>query len=460
MERRAREGAMTEMGRIFERPMTRRQVMKTGIGIGGVALAAPLLAACTSGDGGGGGGGGGGSGKVLLGTFDDPLLDGFKNTIIPLYKEETGIEVELLIDDFTTFFQKGLNDGISQAGEYDIYFMDDGWVPQYASTGILANLGKEGVQADSEFVPEWLDLGYWPPKTGPRIKGFEDDEPVLIGVPAVGDFETLTYRTDVFPSAPKTWDELVQIAQQKQDPAKGQYGFVFRGAVGNAIAAAWYNVALAFGATHFDDQWNVTFNDEVGTRTGKFLIETLGPLAPPGVVEFDSTQEAASFLGGESFSAIQYSGNAMLQDQPDQTKVFGKTAHATVPKDVEARGQSGIWVAGISTSAPNREGAVKFLQWYTQTRVQVEMVRAGTTPVKTPAFEDAKAQADNPWLPVASEQIALGLGSKPRTGDWSKVEELLSTELNIALQRGTLGDALDVAATKTTDYLTQQGYYS
>ncbi len=461
---------MAETRRPVERLITRRTLLRAGVGFGGIALTAPILGACSpaapssassipGGSSGASGTPGGSSGKVLLGSFEDPLLDGFKNVILPMFKEETGIEVEFLGTDFTTFFEKGLNDGLSKAGQYDIYLMDDGWVPQYAASGILVDLGKEGVQVDAEFVPEWLDWGYWPPRTGPRTKDFEGDEPALIAVPAIGDFEVLTYRTDIFDAAPRTWDELVNVARAKQDPANGKYGFVFRGAVGNGMAAAWYNVALAFGARHFDDKWKVVFNDEQGTRVGRFLIETLREIAPPGVGEFDSTQEAASFLSGESYSAIQYSGNAKLQLKPSETQVPGKTAFATVPADVEARAQAGIWMAGVSASAPNRENAVRFLQWLAQPTIQVAMARAGSTPVKTAAYKDAEAQKTDPWLVTASEQLALGLGGKPRTPDWSKVEELLSIRLNEALQRGKLGDALDVAAAEVTEYLTKQGYY-
>lgn len=409
---------MSDSRHLLERGMTRRQVLRAGIGVGGAVLAAPVLAACDTG--GRGGGGSEGSGKVLLGSFEDPLLDGFKNTILPLFQEETGIEVEFLGDDFTTFFEKGLNDGLSQAGQYDIYLMDDGWVPQYAASGILFDIGKEGVQLDDEFVPEWTELGYWPPRSGPRVKGFEDAEPALVGMPAVGDFEVLTYRTDIFASAPGTWEELVETAQAKQDPANGEYGFVYRGAVGNGMAASWYNVALAFGARHFDDEWNVTFNDEAGTRTGQFLIETLGPLSPPATIEYDSTQEAASFLSGEAYSAIQYSGNAKLTLDPSQTELGDKMAFATVPADVEGRAQSGIWIAGVSTSAPNRANAIEFLRWFSQTQMQTEMARAGSTPVKIPSFQDEEAQGKDPWLVVAGEQLAQGLGSKPRTPDWGQ----------------------------------------
>jgi multiple sugar transport system substrate-binding protein len=119
-----------------------------------------------------------------------------------------------------------------------------------------------------------------------------------------------------------------------------------------------------------------------------------------------------------------------------------------------------MWIAGVSTSAPNKANAIKFLKWFTSNRIQVEMVRAGSTPVTVPAFNDPVAQSKSLWLPVAAKQIALGLGSKPRTPDWSKVEELLSIQLNKALQRKSLGNALDVAATQVTAYLKKQGYYS
>jgi multiple sugar transport system substrate-binding protein len=41
------------------------------------------------------------------------------------------------------------------------------------------------------------------------VKGFENEQPKLIALPTIGDLQTLTYRNDVFSSAPATWDALV-----------------------------------------------------------------------------------------------------------------------------------------------------------------------------------------------------------------------------------------------------------
>ena len=61
---------------------------------------------------------------------------------------------------------------------------------------------------DADYPGPFADLGFWPPRTGPRVKGFETETPKLIALPTIGDLQTLTYRNDVFTSgAPATWDD-------------------------------------------------------------------------------------------------------------------------------------------------------------------------------------------------------------------------------------------------------------
>jgi multiple sugar transport system substrate-binding protein len=189
-------------------------------------------------------------------------------------------------------------------------------------------------------------------------------------------------------------------------------------------------------------------------------VKTLKSIAPPGVVEFDSDQEGAAILGGEAAAIIQYTGNAIKSDDPKQSKEVGKLDFATVPKQKEAIAQVGIFISGVSTSAPNKENAIKFQKWFALKSSQLALARAGAVPVRRSAFEDAGAQKANRLLPVALEQLDSGAQARPRTPDWGKVEELLGVELNKALQRSSLGDALDVAADKVRNYLKRQGYYS
>src|SRR4029077_18982457 len=142
--------------------------------------------------------------------------------------------------------------------------------------------------------------------------------------------------------------------------------------------------------------------------------------APPGVVEFDSDQEAASILGGDAGAIIQYSGNALKADDPKQSKVAGKLDFGVVPKQQKAIAQLGIFIAGVPKSAPNKANAIEFLKWYTSPTTQAKRGEAGSIPVKPSAF--GVAHPGNRLIPVALQQLDAGCLPRPRTPDWAKVE--------------------------------------
>lgn len=432
------------------RPMSRRTILRGGAGLALLAAGAGAGPATARAAG----------GKVIIGAFADGGLTPFKEKIIPLARSEAGFEVEFLEDEYGVTLEKWFADAHSQAGQYDVYLLDDPWVPQFGAAEVLEDLGAGGIDGSgSDWIGPMIDMGWWPPREGPRVKGFEDAAPKLICVPFVGDLQTLTYRNDVYKDGPpRTWDEL--IAKGKEGVAAGaiKYPVVFRGVSGNPIVTSWYPVFLSFGGEFFDDKWNVTFNSEAGKASAEFFVGTMKQNAPPGVVEFDSDQEGAAILGGEAGAIIQYSGNALKADDPAQTKVAGKLDFGVVPKQVKAIGQMGIFIAGVPRSAPNKANAIAFLDWYTSPATQAKLAEAGSIPVKRSAFGVPKP--GNRLIPVALQQLDAGSLPRPRTPDWAKVEELLGIELNKALQAGSGGGAaLDAAAAKVTDYLKQAGYY-
>ena len=466
---------------ILTRYLTRRDLLKLGVAVGGVAGVSAFLAACGASTSPSASAPAATStasaatgpsavapsasaaqagGKLVIGAFEDGALTPFKDTILPMFKAATGTDVQFLTEPYDSFFAKAFQDGTAKAGQYDIYIMDDPWIPQYAAAGILEDLGPHGIEMDADYPGPFADLGFWPPRTGPRVKGFETETPKLIALPTIGDLQTLTYRNDVFASAPATWDDIVTQGKAGVTAGKVKYGFVFRGVKGNPIVTSFYPIFRSYGADFFDDKWNVTFNSDKGKAAEDFFVGTLKSIAPAGVAEFDSDQEGAAILGGDAAAIIQYSGNAIKSDDPAQSKEVGKLDFGVVPKQESAIAQIGIFIHGVSASAPNKDNAIAFMKWFATTEVQTALARAGDLPVKTPAFNDSQAVAAHRLLPVALAQLNAGAQARPRTPDWSKVESIIGTELNVALAAGSGGGAaLDRAATQVKDYLTQQGYY-
>ncbi len=143
-----------------------------------------------------------------------------------------------------------------------------------------------------------IDMGYWPPQQGPRVKGFEGATPKLICVPFIGDIQTFTYRNDVYKNGPpKTWDEVIE--QGKAGVAAGniKYPVAFDGLSGNPIVTTRHPLLLSFGGDFFDDKWNTIFNSEAGKAAADFMVTTLKQNAPPGVVEFGSDQQGCRHAG-------------------------------------------------------------------------------------------------------------------------------------------------------------------
>ena len=237
-----------------------------------------------------------------------------------------------------------------------------------------------------------------------------------------------------------------------------KYPVVFPGLSGNPIVTSWHPLLLSFGGDFFDDKWNVIFTSPAGKASADFLVTTLKQNGPPGVVEFGSDQQGAAMLGGDAGATIQYTGNALISDDPKQSKEVGKLDFSVVPKKEKAIAQIGIFIAGIPKTAPNKANAVEFLKWFVTPEIQAKLSAAGAIPVKRGAF--TVPPAGNRLIPVTLAQFDSGAMPRPRTPDWAKIEELTGIQLNKALQAGTGGGAaLDVAAGQIKDYLTQAGYY-
>jgi multiple sugar transport system substrate-binding protein len=400
-----------------------------------------------------------GRGQITFGSYADPALDLLKDTFLPEFERTTGIHTEWVEADFSGWFQKALNDGQTKTGAFDIYVMDDLWVPRFAGAGYLANLDALGFQPDTDFVPSALDLGYWPPKTSLRQPGITANaRPTLFSLPLISDCQLFFYRNDIFTNgSPATWDEVLRMARQKSDPARRQYGWVTRGVKGNPIMNSFFVLLHDFGGDIFGENWKVVINSPQGVEALEFYLNLL-QYAPSGVAEFDSDQEGATLLQGNAFAATMWTGWCPQTDDPAKSRVVSKINFDVPPKKVNRVAKLGLFMAGIAASAPNKAGALEFFKWFSSPAVQLRFARAGGAAFRTSALKDEEAQKKGRWLDATLRALTCGIPS-PRTSDWSKVEDILGTQLNKALlEKSKAKEHLDAAAAEATAFLKSAGY--
>lgn len=457
----------------LSRSLTRREALGRGaVGAAGMLGIGSVLAAC------GGGGGGSttassnaptaatGSGEITIGAFKASDMDLLRKFYLPRFTKETGITVKLNETSYSTWYQNAKNDGLQKTGAYDIYIMDDSWVPEFAAAQIIQNLDEIGLKANPDIMPKALHQGYWPQPTGARMKDFADAEPALYALVIINDLELLFYRNDFFDGPPKTWDEIYKKAEQETVPGK-MWGWSARGVKGNPIVQTYLPLLNSYGGSFVTDDWAPGFAGPEGIAALERLLSFI-PYMPNGVAEFDTDQEVATLLNNRCIALTEYAGLTKSIDDPAASKVVGKIDVTTCPEQESGGGAIGTFVAGISVSAPNTPGAVKFLEWFTSDAIQGDFALAhGQSAVTKGALSNPEATKKYRWLPafLAATEVAV---PKPWTPDEPKLEDILGTRLNEALtqavaQRGgyhaIAEKALTAAANETTAFLKQQGGY-
>jgi multiple sugar transport system substrate-binding protein len=424
--------------------------------------AAPLLAAC-GGSGGGGASSSAGGGSITIGSFADPAMVPFRDIFLKKFTQETGIKANYHETNYDAWYQNSKTDGQQKTGAYDIYVMDDNWVPEFAAGGIVQSLDKLGLKVNPDILPKGLEQGYWPPKSGPRLKAFANGTPELFSLVIIDDVEMLYYNKDYFSTPPATWDDIMAVAKTTKPPL---YGWSPRGVAGNPIMQTYLPLLNAYGGHFANDDWSPGFAGPEGVGALERLFEFI-PYMPAGVAAFDTSQETAVMLQGHCTAMTEYTGTAHIVDDPTQSKVVGKIDFAATPKQVISGPAIGTFICGIASGAPNTAGAVQFLEWFTSSKVQKEFAGTGSAAVTGSALRDATLGAKYRWLPAIADAVDNSI-PKPRTPDEPKMEDLLGTALNQALVEAISKKSgytqiaqshLTSAANQITAYLKQQGTY-
>jgi len=464
----------------LNRRLSRRQALKGAAGASAALGLAPLIAAC----------GGSSSttssaasaatsaaatpstsapaagGKITIGSFQDNALAPLRDVFFKRFETETGIHVDYVETDYNSWYQKAKTDGLQKTGAYDVYIMDDNWVPEFAAGNIIKNLDEIGFKANPDILAKGLEQGYWPPKSGARLADFKDATPALYAIVIIDDVEILYYNHDYFPTAPKTWDDIYNVAKTKAQPPT-LYGWSARGVKGNPIVQTYLPLLTAYGGSFAQDDWRPGFAGPEGVGALARLFEFI-PYMPTGVAEFDTDQEVQVLLEGKCTALTEYTGLSHRIDDPASSKVVGKIDCAATPAQEKSGPAIGTFICGVASGAQNTDSAVKFLEWFTSEQVQIDFARdGGSAAVTGKALSDSQAVAKYRWLPAIADAVNNSV-PKPRTPDEPKMEDILGTACNEALveaiQKKTGYTAiaqahLTKAANDITAFLKQQGGY-
>lgn len=385
--------------------------------------------------------------------------------MLPEFQEKFNTTVNLVILPFSAMKEKQLIELTSQSDTYDVIGLDYRDVAGYGEAGWMVDLYKfinSDVAASNLNVDDFLSTAI----EGLKWKG------KLNGLPFYVESTMLMYRKDLYEEydleVPDTWEELYENGKKlnidtDDDGDIDFYGFTARGrrAVGYNDYI-WNGFLKSYGGSYFDDNWKPIFNNEAGLKALEMYVKLLQDCGPPDVATQGYEEVMQTMMQGNTAAVIDATMLGAWLEDPERSKVVGKSGFAMVPRGSERRGNSFFLMGmGIPVFSKNHESSYKFLEWATSKEIQEQQIELGaymtrSSIIKSDAFRNAWPFADIMLQSLDDSELDY----TPILPEWAEVAEQVSIAVSSALiGEKTPKQALDDAAANVDKIMRNAGYY-
>jgi multiple sugar transport system substrate-binding protein len=394
---------------------------------------------------------------------------------LPVFEEATGATVEIvgLLDGFA-IDQKLTTDYATGAVDYDVAWNHTSFMSKYV--GFVEPLQNYFTEEElAAFSPAIIESA--------TIDGN------LQLIPRHADVSALHYRLDLYEdpdiaaayqeatgmelAVPTTLEEVDMQARFFVENGYSTYGYGLAGKE-EAVTGRFYELLFASGGALFDENWEPTFNNEVGVQ----VAELLAGWYSDGIIPEDTPNllwdgDAANFCNGDVAVKLEwygwYSHFQGEENCPNIAGNFGLARGFTGFANDGARptGWAGAHAFSIPVGAQNKEAAAQLIKFLTSERVAYEEALLGYLPVRDDVWERIIADAaesdvplDQLRLETARIQISEDFKTPPLIAEWIPFSNIFYPHLQaIILADVTPQEGLDAAAEETRQMMADAGYY-
>ena len=258
--------------------------------------------------------------------------------LAPMYTAKTGVKINIVEAPYPDLYSKLVTTFQQNDATYDLIMMDDPWMPKFGTDGSLVDLTGLGISQDPDIAQVVWDVGTWPPPRGPVPPSETSKPKALLGVTIVGNVEMFMYRSDLTPTAPASYDDVLSnaTAQNKANVA----GYIIRGKATNPVVADFLPILWSFGGDVFDENWNVVFDNDESKAAIDFLVNKLKAVAQADPASTDASDRDRLMAIGQGYQSSVWPGeiNTAVLD-PSTSQVIGKVAFIPIPEGPSGNGR-------------------------------------------------------------------------------------------------------------------------
>jgi maltose-binding protein MalE len=252
------------------------------------------------------------------------------------------------------------------------------WLGELVTNGLLAEVDLG--DAVKDFAPTAIQALTWDGK--------------LYGVPYAIENVGFFYNTDLVPTAPATFDEVVTVSKDLMSSGKAKYGFIRQ----DGDPYHFFPIQTAFGGYIFglDDKGNYTADDVGVDNEGSIAALTwYQNLIKDGTMPSGLDNNAAVALMQSGDAAMYITGPWSIEALTTANVPF---AIAPIPAGPAGPGKPFLGVQAFMVSAFSKNPllAQAFLtEWVASEDVQLALYEKGN---RTPALLSAQAKVEDPNL--------------------------------------------------------------
>jgi len=373
--------------------------------------------------------------------------------MIPEFTQETGIKVNFLETPYDGVRTKELTSVKQNQGAYDVMYVDDIWMYEYAKEGIIIPLDQYVEQDSAE-----VDFDDFVEKV--RIAEAIIDDTIWL-MPQRADAQCLFYRTDLFEDEenrseflnkygyelkpPDTWIEFRDIAEfftrDLDDDGKTDL-------YGTTLTLKRPHFAFEFFAMRYwaftnqqflDENQSPIFNSPKGQEALEFLIG-LKKYAPLGVSNWQHDESITAFASGITAMCPQWFAFYPVFNDPNTSNIVDNFSVTLVPgmnnDDKLVRAPSiGGGSFGIPVDSKLKDEAWEFIKYMTSKDFMKRAAMRGAIVTRKSSYSDPEVLEKHPIYSIHLKSLEISW-YRPRLVKYAELQE----EIGLAVSRAFVGE--------------------
>lgn len=324
--------------------------------------------------------------------------------LLPEFTKETGIQVTMDAISYDNLQQKQVLDFTSHTANYDVLWVPEVWLPQYARANWLQPLQQ--YINDPSLTPANFDFNDFTLsvlQTG-KYNG------TLYALPSFVQTPILVYRKDLLQAAhlpvPATWEDALQDAQYFQQHNMGGIAIPAKSSADGTDV--WAALMRSAGGDYFDVQGNPTVNSSAAVSALQYW-DNLLKAGPTGSLQWEWDDVNANLLHGNVAMGITISGIANEFVDSTQTKLSSDFGYRALPYENQVSGTLASWSWAINKDSQNPKAAYLLINYLTSKSAAQQLNGLDATiSARTSLFNAPDLVAKQPWLPAVQDALKNG----------------------------------------------------